>query len=593
MSGFFCIFADTMKWVKMKCFAVLFPIFMSGMIAHAVPGYHFKPIDSRFDSIACCLLNVDFANERHAVDARMLAQLTSIADGSGNKQLKARAIYWQVRMSQMSARPAECINRLEEAMRLCGAEYGYDRGLISYQLAGNYERLGKYTKCYNLATEAISAFREVGDYYFLGNTHLLLVQLFHDIGDLESARRQLAESKKSYVRAGYPLNRIYFFEGLFYTDDTKSLGYYRRSVAAGAKDWGMTVQALINISAIQLRHEQPDSAALQVEHARRLLGSNDPENPLFRSLLDNQTAQILYQQGRYDEAMARLREVEHMTEQLHGEAFMLDTYRSLWLISEKRGRMTDAYRYLKAYQEAFEHRLEEIRKLEGPKAEARQAIARQADRIRLLEQDAELNRNYFYLTLLISVLVLLICGVVVMYFYNRYRLRRVENMQLRQSLEQEAIIYQMNLKNFQEDIKQKDCEISSSTLLLTNKNEVLRQLHDITKRYSDDGRIPQEYVRQVNEAIGDSLRNDDEWSRFKLHFTSVHPDFFVKLKARCSELTENDLRLCAYISIGMRAKQIAEMLSISPDSVNSNRYRLRKKLGLEHGDSLDDFIRNI
>ena len=169
----------------------------------------------------------------------------------------------------------------------------------------------------------------------------------------------------------------------------------------------------------------------------------------------------------------------------------------------------------------------------------------------------------------------------------------MENLQLRQSLEQEAIIYQMNMKNFQEDIKQKDCEISSSTLLLTNKNEVLRQLHDITKRYSDDGRIPQEYVRQVNEAIGDSLRNDDEWSRFKLHFTSVHPDFFVKLKARCSELTENDLRLCAYISIGMRAKQIAEMLSISPDSVNSNRYRLRKKLGLEHGDSLDDFIRNI
>lgn len=582
-----------MKWAGIKRMVLLIPVVMAGMLVHAVPAYHFEPIDRRFDSIARHLLSIDFANERHAVDPRMLAQLNRIADNSGDSQLKARAIYWQVRMSQMSARPAECISRLEEAMRLCRPGYGYDRGLISYQLAGNYERLGKYTQCYNFATEAISAFREAGDDYFLGNTHLLLVQLFHDIGDLESARRQLAESKACYTRAGYPLNRIYFFEGLFCTDDTKSLGFYRRSVVAGGKDWGMTVQALLNISAIQLRREQPDSAALQVEQARILLSRNAPENTFFTSLLANQTAQILYQQDRYDEAMAQLRSVEHMTEQLHGETFMLDTYRLLWLISEKRGRMTDAYQYLKTYQEAFEHRQEEIRKLEGPKAEARQAIARQADRIRLLEQDAELNRNYFYLTLLISALVLLICGVVVMYFYNRYRLRRVENMQLRQSLEQEAIIYQMNMKNFQEDIKQKDCEISSSTLLLTNKNEVLRQLHDITKRYSDDGRIPQEYVRQVNEAIGDSLRNDDEWSRFKLHFTSVHPDFFVKLKARCSELTENDLRLCAYISIGMRAKQIAEMLSISPDSVNSNRYRLRKKLGLEHGDSLDDFIRNI
>ena len=355
----------------------------------------------------------------------------------------------------------------------------------------------------------------------------------------------------------------------------------------------MTVQALLNISAIQLRLKQPDNAALSVEKARRLLSDNAQKNNFFNTLLANQSAQILYQQGHYDDAMNQLRDVTHMKEQLNGEAFILDTYRLLWLISEKQGHMTDAYRYLKAYQETYERRQEGIRKLEGPKAEARQAIARQADRIRLLEQDAELNRNYFYLTLLFAILVLLVCGVVIMFFYNRYRLRRVENLQLRQSLEQEAIIYQMNLKNFKEDIKQKDCEISSSTLLLTNKNEVLRQLHDITKRYSDDGRIPQEYVQQVNDAIGDSLRNDDEWSRFKLHFTSVHPDFFVKLKARCNELTENDLRLCAYISIGMRAKQIAEMLSVSPDSINSNRYRLRKKLGLNHGDSLDDFIRNI
>lgn len=582
-----------MKWAIIIRMAVLVLTVMAGTPCHALPTYHFKPIDSRFDSIARRLLSIDFANERHAADPRMLDRLTRIAESSGNSQLKARAIYWQVRMSQMGARPAECISRLEEAMRLCGSEYGYDRGLISYQLAGNYERIGKYTQCYDFAMAAISAFRDAGDDYFLGNTHLLLVQLFHDIGDLGAARRELAESKMCYSKAGYPLNRIYFFEGLFGTDDDKSLGYYRRSVAAGGKDWGMTVQALINISAIQLRHEQPDSAAEQIVQARRLLAANAPENTFFLSLLANQTAQILYQQGRYDEAMTQLRSLDYMKDQLNGETFMLDTYRLLWLVSEKRGLMTDAYRYLKTYQEAFEHRQEEIRKLEGPKAEARQAIARQADRIRLLEQDAELNRNYFYLTLLILALGLLVCGVVAMYFYNRYRFRRVENLQLRQSLEQEAIIYQMNMKNFKEDIKQKDCEISSSTLLLTNKNEVLRQLHDITKRYSDDGRIPQEYVRQVNEAIGDSLRNDDEWSRFKLHFTAVHPDFFVKLKNRCGELTENDLRLCAYISIGMRAKQIAEMLSISPDSVNSNRYRLRKKLGLEHGDSLDDFIRNI
>ena len=155
------------------------------------------------------------------------------------------------------------------------------------------------------------------------------------------------------------------------------------------------------------------------------------------------------------------------------------------------------------------------------------------------------------------------------------------------------IIKRLNLENFERDIKQKDCEISSSVLLLSNKNDVLQQIGELTRQYSDDRRIPDEYVRQVNSMISDSLRGDDEWSRFKVHFDSVHPNFFTKLKAASEELTENDLRLCAYLRIGMRAKDIASMLSVSPASVNTNRYRIRKKLGLTKEDSLDDYIRSI
>ena len=85
-------------------------------------------------------------------------------------------------------------------------------------------------------------------------------------------------------------------------------------------------------------------------------------------------------------------------------------------------------------------------------------------------------------------MVLLIAVAIAIWLHQLGRLRRQENRELRKSLEQETIISQLNRQNFEEDIKQKDCEISSSTLLLANKNEVLQQLHDITKRFSDDGR---------------------------------------------------------------------------------------------------------
>ncbi len=245
------------------------------------------------------------------------------------------------------------------------------------------------------------------------------------------------------------------------------------------------------------------------------------------------------------------------------------------------------------YQEEYERQNDEIRRQDVPKARAREAIARRDDTINLLEKEAELSRVSMFTAILFTVVVVLAAVILIINLHYRNKRKEAENMELHNSLRQEALIYSVNRKNFEDDIKQKNCEISSSTLLLANKNEVLQQISDITKKYSNGGKIPIEYVKEVNDVIGDSLKNDDEWQRFKLHFDRVHPDLIVKLKDASSKLKEYDLRLCSNIRIGMRAKQIAEMLSVSPDSVNSNRYRLRKKLGLKRMDSLDDFIRNI
>jgi DNA-binding HTH domain-containing proteins len=77
------------------------------------------------------------------------------------------------------------------------------------------------------------------------------------------------------------------------------------------------------------------------------------------------------------------------------------------------------------------------------------------------------------------------------------------------------------------------------------------------------------------------------------HFNKVHPSFFDKLKEMCNNLTENNLRMCAYFRIGMSAKQVAQILNVSTETIKNGRYRLKRKLGLEEEQDLDDFIRNI
>jgi len=50
------------------------------------------------------------------------------------------------------------------------------------------------------------------------------------------------------------------------------------------------------------------------------------------------------------------------------------------------------------------------------------------------------------------------------------------------------------------------------------------------------------------------------------------------------------LRLCAYLRLNLSSKEIAPLLNISHKSVEVKRYRLRKKMGLEHDQSLSNYI---
>ena len=465
--------------------------------------------------------------------------------------------------------------------------------MLAYQLAGNHERIGNYLNTYQLLQEAIPVFEKYGDDYFLGNAHLLMGLMYSSIRDPELAVEEIQAADRHYRKSGYPVNRVYFFEASLDPDENRQLRLLKKSIATGGDDPGMTIQAYDNIATIFNRRNQPDSALHYICQGNAMLERMIPGNKTLKILLDLKEAQTRLSIGQTDSALAIARKAETANSAFRDEYWEPSIYKLLSLIYEIKGNKKLAFRYLKRYQEGFERNAETIQAQEIPKARAREAINRQKTQIAEMEQENRNARNRFYIILLILGIVLLGAGASIYFFIQRIKMRKIENRELRTNLEREMVIKRLNMENFERDMKKKDCEISSSVLLLSNKNDVLTQIGEITKRYYDEGKVPPEYVAQVNSLVSDSIKGDDEWTRFKVHFDSVHPDFFTKLKNLSAELTENDLRLCAYLRIGMRAKEITSMLSVSPASVNTNRYRIRKKLGLGKEDSLDDYIRRI
>lgn len=555
--------------------------------------YHFRTEDAAFDSIANLVLTNEINRTTDPKVGGWIEKMKEIASYSHNPVLDARSTLWQIRTTQLNANPDSCIEVLEKARGRIPKNYDYDYACLSYQLAGNYDRIGNYFNTYQLLQEAIPIFEKYGDDYFLGNARLLLGLMYSSIGDYDQALEEINLAQRHYSAYGYPNNRIAYFKATLEKDESEKIRLYKEAIEQGGDDPGMSIQAYEQLATIYNARNESDSAMYYLRLGENMRTEMVPDNLLLKIILNIQTAEVLYSRGEYDRALTLLNETETIAQHYPNEYWEPSIYKYMARIYENKGNNQQAFSYLKKYLKAYERQINAFRGQEIPKAKAREAIQRQKELITNMQQDAKNAHNRFIIILLVLIAVIILAGAVFLYFYQRMKMKRLENRELRTNLEQEMIIKRLNLENFERDIKQKDCEISSSVLLLSNKNDVLQQIRVITKKYSDEGRIPYEFVDQVNSLVSDSLRGDDEWSRFKIHFDSVHPDFFTKLKKASDELTENDLRLCAYIKIGMRAKDIASMLSVSPASVNTNRYRIRRKLNLSKEDSLDDYIRKI
>lgn len=82
-----------------------------------------------------------------------------------------------------------------------------------------------------------------------------------------------------------------------------------------------------------------------------------------------------------------------------------------------------------------------------------------------------------------------------------------------------------------------------------------------------DSKDSKDELSKVVKFIKSNKQEELEWDNFKLHFDSVSPSFFNILKKNFPNLTELDLKHCAYIKINFTPKQVAHLLGISPKSV--------------------------
>ena len=221
-------------------------------------------------------------------------------------------------------------------------------------------------------------------------------------------------------------------------------------------------------------------------------------------------------------------------------------------------------------------------------------LALQAQQIALLERDRKietLQRN-----ILLTSLILIALLAFLVYKYQRMRFRK--NQQLLKTQQTLTLVELENVKLKEQELRQeleyKNKELTSYTINFIQKNELMEELKESISQLkeSSDAAVSKK-LNSLNRLVDSSFNIDKDWEDFRLHFEQVHQDFFKLLKERCPELSSGELKLCALIKLNMNMKEAAAILGISPESVKTARYRLRKKFELSREESLVDYILNI
>ncbi|PDS26341.1 LuxR family transcriptional regulator [Flavobacterium branchiophilum] len=207
----------------------------------------------------------------------------------------------------------------------------------------------------------------------------------------------------------------------------------------------------------------------------------------------------------------------------------------------------------------------------------------------------------WYASTLALLIYFVVFGVMAYYinkFYKIYYQKQeqkliAENNRLLEiaALENEQQLMKLKNEQLSQDVDAKSKELAVSTMSLIKKNELLELIKEDLKKTSKESE--NRSIKSMISTINKNITEEDNWNKFREAYDTTDKDFLKKMKTAHPSLTPSDLKLCAYLRLNLSSKEIAPMLHISIRSVEVKRYRLRKKLNLEHDAGLVNYILGI
>ena len=211
------------------------------------------------------------------------------------------------------------------------------------------------------------------------------------------------------------------------------------------------------------------------------------------------------------------------------------------------------------------------------------------DRIQKENKIKNQRAKLWFIGLLSSIFIILLMTLILS---RRQHLQNAKNKQLlaEQKLENSALkVEQLNF-----EIKSKERDLSDFAIKLTQDQDWAKELADQIEEIKHANSNERETLfTMLDEAITNKISVDGDTQEFFERLDKLSDAFYSKLTQSYPNLSKNEIRLCSLIRLKIESRRIATLQNITLASLNTSRYRLRKKLHLSETTDLDFFIQNL
>ena len=193
------------------------------------------------------------------------------------------------------------------------------------------------------------------------------------------------------------------------------------------------------------------------------------------------------------------------------------------------------------------------------------------------QNDLNISKSINNRNALVSIFLVAILFLIAVSLRFNFDLQKEKNTRL--GLEKDKI---------NEELKLKRRELFSKINFISQRNDYLNNIRDQL-----DGDISiAKNLKSIKREIKNITTSEQAYEEFDKMFSQVYPNFYKRLNLT-AKLSQTDIRLASYIKMNHSNNEISRISGISLRTVESQRYRLSKKLNLAKGQDLNRFILEI